>query len=184
MKILVNEERNSMEWKNRTAYVFIKTAKGKSHEVWQRFQSWDTAIGTWLVTGNYDVIVWLDTQDWDTIHQCISEIKNWSEVEHTSSHMVYNGHKRNNWWWEKPAGAWVLIKENTLNETSEKIHQWDWMTSGASIPGEWDYISWVAGENWEDVWHHLIEIKNENWYVHPYVPIKSWWNQQFKDKWW
>ena len=83
-----------------------------------------------------------------------------------------------------PAGAWILIRENKLDETSDKIKKWNWMTGGASILGEWDYISWVGGENWEDVWNHLVELKGENWQTHPYIPIKSWWNQKWKDNWW
>ena len=49
-----------MEWKNRSAYVFIKTAKGKADDVWKQFQKWDNVIGTWIVTGDWDVIVWFD----------------------------------------------------------------------------------------------------------------------------
>lgn len=173
-----------MDWKTRSAYVFIKTKDGKASDIWQRFQSWENVIGTWIVAGEWDVIVWFDAQDWDTIHRCVSEMKNWDEVEYTSSHWVYNGFKRDNWWWEKPAGAWVLFRENKLNETSDKIKKWNWATSGASIPGDWDYIAWIEGDSWDDVWHHLVDIKRENWQTLPYVPIKSWWNQTWKDKWW
>ncbi len=173
-----------MDWKNRSAYIFIKAAKGKTMDVWNRFQQWDNMIGTWIVSGEYDVIAWFDAKDWDTIHQCVSEIKNWDDVEHTSSHMVYNGFKKDWWWWEKPAGSWVFFRQNHLDDTTGKIKEWNWMTSGASIPGEWDYISWVSGENWDDVWNHLAELKQEKWETNPCVPIKSWWNQKWKDKWW
>lgn len=173
-----------MDWKTRSAYVFIKTRDGKAQEVWQRFQNWDNIIGTWIVTGEWDVIVWFDAQDWNIIHDCVNTIKNWDEVESTSSHMVFDGFKNDKWWWEKPAGAWVLFKENKLDETSEKIKQWNWATSGASIPGEWDYIAWIEGENWDEVWKHLANIKEEKWQALPCVPIKSWWNQTWKDKWW
>ena len=88
-----------MDWKNRSAYVFIKTQKGKAYDVWKRFQSWDNVIGTWIVDGNYDVIVWFDASDWETVHKCVESIKDWHEVEYTSSHMVYNGYKNDNWWW-------------------------------------------------------------------------------------
>lgn len=173
-----------MNWKYRSAYVFIKTKPGKAQEVWQRFHDWDNMIGTWMVTGDYDVIAWFDATDWDTVRRCVETIKGWNEVEFTSSHRVYNGTKKDNWWWEKPAGAWVFIRENKLDETSQKIEHWPWVTSGASIPGEWDYISWVAGENWDDLWNHLSEMKQENWEATPFVPIKSWWNQKWKDQWW
>ena len=173
-----------MEWKNRSAYVFIKTKKGKADYVWKQFQNWDNVIGTWVVTGDYDVIVWFDAHDWDTVHNCVQTIKGWTEVEHTSSHMVYNGYKNDNWWWEKPVGTWVLLKENKLDETLNKTRKWNWMISGASIPGDWDYMAWIEGENWDDVWNHLLEIKSENWETSAQIPIKSWWNQSWKNKWW
>ena len=98
--------------------------------------------------------------------------------------MVYNGYKNENWWWEKPAGAWVLFKENNLDETPNKTRKWNWMTSGTSIPGEWDYMGWIEGETWDDVWDHIFEVKSENWHISAQIPIKSWWNQSWKDKWW
>ena len=174
-----------MDWKNRSAYVFVKATKGKAHDVWQRFQTWDNMIGTWIIDGDYDVIAWFDATDWDTVHKCVTEIKNWNEVEYTKSHMVYDGFKHDNWWWwEKPAGTWVTFRENKHHETPEKIRKWNWMTNGASIPGEWDYISWVSGENWDEVWNHLFELKKENWETYNYVPIKTWWNQNWKNNWW
>ena len=173
-----------MDWKNRSAYVFIKTTKGKAHDVWQRFQQWENVIGTWTVPGDWDVIVWFDSTDLENVHQCVSTIKGLDEVENTSSHMVYNGYKKDHWWWEKPAGAWVLVKENKLDEANWKIKNWNWTTSGASIPGEWDYMAWVEGQNWDDVWNHLLEMKYQDWQTSTYVPIKSWWNKNWKDKWW
>jgi hypothetical protein len=174
-----------MEWKNRSAYVFIKTSKGKADDIWKQFQKWDNVIGTWIVTGNHwDVIVWFDAQDWETVHRCVSTIKNWKEVEQTSSHMVYNGHKTDKWWWEDPAGAWVMMRENKVDEAQPKIRNWSWMTSDASIPGEWDYISWVGGKNWNEVWNHLWEIKKGKWETTTHVPIKSWWKESWKENWW
>ncbi|MFO8077164.1 MAG: Lrp/AsnC ligand binding domain-containing protein [Thermoplasmatota archaeon] len=173
-----------MNWKDRTAYAFIKTKKGSAHQVWERFQSWDNVIGTWVVTGEYDVVAWFDAKDWDTIHDCIATIKQWDEVEDTNTHMVHQGYKTNRWWWEKPVGAWMLMKENQLDESVNRVSQWDWITSGASIPGDWDYMAWVEGENWDDVWNHLMDVKTGDWRTAALVPIKSWWNQDFKDKWW
>ena len=174
-----------MDWKYRSAYVFIKTKKGKAEKVWKRFQNWDNIIGTWIVTGGYDVIAWFDAQDWDTVYRCVSTVKDWDEVEHTSSHFVYDGHKNDNyWWWDKPAGAWVFFRDIKLEETPQKIQKWNWMMSGTSIPGEWDYIAWVGGENWEEVWKHFYELKGHNWETYYNVPIKSWWNQNWKNNWW
>ena len=173
-----------MNWKDRTAYAFIKTKQGTAHQVWERFQTWDNIIGTWIVTGEYDVVAWFDAKDWDTIHDCIATIKQWNEVEDTNTHMVHQGYKTNHWWWEKPVGAWVMMKEDQLDESSNKVPQWDWITSGASIPGDWDYMAWIEGDNWDDVWNHLMDVKTGNWRTAALVPIKSWWNKNFKEHWW
>ena len=98
--------------------------------------------------------------------------------------MVYNGYKNETWWWEKPAGAWVLVREEKLDEANEKIKNWPWTTSGASFAGDWDYLAWVEGQNWDEVWGHLFEMKTENWQTSTFVPIRSWWNQNWKNNWW
>ena len=68
-----------MGQKNRSAYVFIKTTKGKANEVWQRFHNWENVIGTWIVDGEWDVIVWFDAHDWDNTHHNVVTIKDWDE---------------------------------------------------------------------------------------------------------
>ena len=173
-----------MYWKDRSAYVFIKTRQGKAQEIWERFKSWENIIGTWIVTGEYDVVAWFDAKDWDTIHDCIATIKEWNEVETTSTHMVHNGYKNGTFWWEHPVGAWMLLKENKLDETLKAVPNWDWVTSGASIPGDWDYIAWIEGNNWDEVWNHLMEVKSGQWRTSALIPIKSWWNQNWKHNWW
>ena len=180
----MDEEKLIMDWKIRSAYIFIKTKKGKANEVWQRFQDWDNIIGTWIVSGGWDLIAWFDAPDLEIVHNCVATIKGWDEVEHTSSHMVYDGYKSDRWWWEKPAGAWVLLREKKMDEIPNKIKKWKWTTSGASIPGDWDYITWIEGQNWDEIWSHLNEIKTENWQTSAFVPIKSWWNQNWKNNWW
>jgi muconolactone delta-isomerase len=172
-----------MNWKNRSAYAFIKTRQGTAEQVWQRFHNWENMIGTWVVTGEYDVIAWFDAKDWDTIHDCIATIKQWDEVEDTKTHMVHNGYKNNNWWWEKPAGAWVMFKENHLDDTLYHVPDWDWITSGASIPGDWDYMAWIEAEDYDELWSHLMQTKQSHWRTSAALPLKSWWNTQWKQNW-
>ena len=173
-----------MDWKNRSAYVFIKTKRGKATDVWERIQSWDNIIGTWIVDGEWDVIAWFDAENWDVVHNCVDTIKDWDEVDHTSSHMIYNGFKNGTWWWEKPAGAWVLLREDKLNEAFNIFKAWNWTISGASIPGDWDYMAWIGGKNWDEILSHLLEIKDQKWQTKTFIPIKSWWNENWKNKWW
>jgi DNA-binding Lrp family transcriptional regulator len=173
-----------MDWKDRSAYAFIKTKEGKAHDVWQRLHTWKNMIGTWIVTGEYDVIAWYDAQDWNTIHDCVATIKEWDEVEHTTTHLVHQGYKKGGWWWEKPVGAWMLLKENKLDETTYALKNWQWITSGASIPGDWDYMAWIEGERWDDVWSHLMEAKAQHWRTSALIPIKSWWNHNWEYNWW
>ncbi len=173
-----------MYWKDRSAYAFIKTRQGTAEYVWQRFQSWENIIGAWVVTGEYDVIAWFDAKDWDTIHDCIATIKQWDEVENTNTHMVHNGYKNQNWWWNKPTGAWVMFKENKLDETSQYVPKWDWVTSGASIPGDWDYMAWIQADNWDELWHHLMETKQTNLKTTAVLPLKTYWNKNWEQNWW
>jgi len=173
-----------LNWKDRTAYTFIKTKQGTAQQVWQRFHTWENMIGAFIVAGEYDIVAWYDAKDWDTVHDCVATIKQWDEVEDTTTQMVHNGYKTGKWWWDKPVGAWMLLKENHLDETTHAISQWDWVTSGASLPGDWDYMAWVEGENWDDLWNHFLEMKSGQWRTSALIPIKSYWNQNWKENWW
>ncbi|MDG6219345.1 MAG: hypothetical protein QCI00_07880, partial [Candidatus Thermoplasmatota archaeon] len=71
-----------------------------------------------------------------------------------------------------------------LDETLEHMPNWDWVTSGTSIAGDWDYMAWVEGNNWDEIWNHLMELKSTEWRTSALIPIKSWWNQNWKYNWW
>jgi hypothetical protein len=42
----------------------------------------------------------------------------------------------------------------------------------------------VEGQNWDEVWKHLLEMQTEDWQTSTYIPVKSWWNQNWKNNWW
>jgi hypothetical protein len=174
-----------MDWEKRSAYVFIRCAKGKVETIWKKIQTWSHAIGSWIVSGEWDIITWLDAQSWDDVYKWTSEIRSWEGVEYTSSHLVYRGYKNGGWWWKKPAGTWTLIRGGKMDGDFDKLKSWNWITSAVSIPGNWDYLLWLEGDSWNEVWEHVMTLcTQEHWDTLTHVPVKSWWNDSWEHKWW
>lgn len=173
-----------MSWNKRSAYIFMRTAPGAAKNVWEKCKTWEKVIGSWIVTGDWDVVAWIDAASWDDVYGACAEIRNWEGVSLTSSHFVYEGIKNGHWWWEKPAGTWVFVRDAHLNGRLKKIKEWPWVVSAVSLPGSWDYLLWVWGDKWEDVWTRIWELNQSGFQTLTKVPIQSWWNQSWKSKWW
>ena len=71
-----------------------------------------------------------------------------------------------------------------LNGEIKDTKKWKWAGSVASVPGEWDYLAWVGGDNWDQVWKGVEGMNEKGWRTETLVPIKSWWNKSWKKEWW
>ena len=156
-----------MEWKNRSAYLLAKTEPGQAQKVWKSVQSWPETIGASIVTGGWDVVVWTDAYSWDEVYDLAAKLRSAGGVTASSSHWVHQGFKNGSWWWDWPAGAWVFWRDSKLNGSVKKIENWKWAVSSASIPGDWDWLTWVGGKN-----NRLAADINSkfNWILHSSTP--------------
>lgn len=173
-----------MEWKDRSAYLLLKTQPGHSEKVWRSLQNWRQGIGAWVVTGPWDVMAWVDSNSWNEVYELVASLRRNHAISATSSHWVHEGWKNAGWWWEWPSGAWVLWRDSALNGHGKKSLQWKWATSSASIPGDWDWITWVGGKDWSQVWTNVMEFQKSGWQTETLVPVRSWWNKKWSKEWW
>jgi hypothetical protein len=172
------------EWKSRSAYMFIKSAPDQVEAIWKKLQGWQHTIGAWIITGDFDLLCWYDVDKPEAMQARVAEVRGWSGVQHTASHFVHQGYKNGAWWWDKPAGVWMLARENGPMNRWAEMTKWDGQVSTASTPGEWDTMSWVAGKSWDDTWDKVMEAKKWGWETKTLVPMRSWWNQKVKNTWW
>lgn len=172
-------------WKERTAYVFIRTEGKYTENVWKKVQKWEESIGAWIVTGDWDVLLWIDTQNLDRVYKKVTELRKWDGVIATSTHFVYEGLKNGTTWWSQPCGAWVLVRDRTLNGNLESIAKQKYVVSVASAPGQWDYIVWVNGSSWDEVLENTWALHTKGYQTLTKIPQKSWWNPAWQNKsWW
>lgn len=162
----------------------MKAKPGMAEKVWKSFQQCDEAIGAWVVTGDWDVIAWVDAYSWDGVYDLVAKMRKENWIESSSSHWVHHGHKNGSWWWDWPAGAWVLWRDNKLNGSWKKTTNWKWAVSSASVPGDWDWVTWVGGKNWNEVWNHVLDFQKPGWQTTTLVPVRSWWNKSWAKNWW
>lgn len=172
------------EWKARSAYMFIKSKPDMVETLWKKFQGWQWTIGAWVITGDYDLMVWYDVDKPEAMQGRVSEVRGWPGVVHTASHFVHQGYKNGAWWWEKPQGVWMMAREAGPMNRWKDMCSWEGQVSTASMPGEWDTMSWVAGKDMGQTWDLVMSAKSKGWETKTIVPMRSWWNEKVKSGWW
>jgi hypothetical protein len=173
-----------MEWKRRSAYVFVRTRPGSAESVFMKVNQWDHTIGAFMTHWPWDVLVWMDAENIEDAHKWVAEIRSWREVEWTSTQPVFMGFKREYWFWEREACAWVKIRSKAMSETYEDLKRYEWMATFASVPGDWDCIGLVSGNNWQDVFMYMAELKEKGYEIECYTPFRWWWNETWRSRWW
>jgi hypothetical protein len=172
------------DWSKRSAFLLVQTDWEAGQKLWKDVQKWDQTIGAWLVTGSWDMVVWVDARSWEELYEKVVWVRSQKGVKATSSHFVYKGTKSDKWWWDWPVGNWVLARGPRLNGDLKDFRTHPWAVTAASIPGDWDYLVWVGGKKWEEVWEHVGEMNKGGWHTQTLVPLKSWWNRSWKAWWW
>ena len=173
-----------MEWKRRSAYVFVRTRPGMAENVFLKVNRWDHTIGSFMTHWPWDILVWMDAENIEETHKWVAEIRSWPEVEWTSTQPVFMGYKRDYWFWERPACAWVKIRSKTMAETYEDLKSYEWISTFSSVPGDWDCIGLVAGDSWEDVFMYMADLKSAGYEIECYTPFRWWWNESWQSRWW
>lgn len=172
-----------MEWKRRSAYVLIKTRPGQGENVYNRLKEWDQTIGTFMIHWPYDVMVWFDAENIEETHHYVAEIRSWKEVDWTSTQQVFQGYKSDGWFWEKPAGTWIKIRSNNMYATYDDLKNYDWISTYASVPGDWDCFAYVYGSAMEEVFKYMGELKQKGYEIECFTPYNSYWNEAWKTRW-
>ena len=173
-----------MEWKRRSAFVFIKTRSGQADRVYDKLCAWNHAVGVFMTHWPWDMMVWFDAENIDVTHKWVEEIRSWDEVDWTSTQPVFMGYKRDYWFWERPACAWVKLRSKTMDQTYEDLKNYEWMCTFASVPGDWDCVGLVCGNNWEEVMQYMGELKGKGYELECYTPFRWWWNKKWEHHWW
>ena len=171
------------EWNNRSAYVLVRGESAAVEAIWKSCRKWKETIGVSMVAGTWDLLVWVDVRSMDDLYKRVAWIRGRKGVEVTSSHFVYKGMKNSKDWWDWPAGSWVFLRAPRLDVDVEKLARRPWASSVASLPGDWDYLMWAGGKDWEKVWSNIRSLNQSGWKTETAVPLKSWWNRRNKQAW-
>ena len=138
----------------------------------------------WMLTGQWDMMIWIDADKMEEVYKKVCSLRGVKGVKATSTQLVYKGIKNGKWWWEWPSGAWVNMRAPHLNGELRSFKKWPWMTSAVSVPGEWDYLVWAGGSNWNQVAKRIWELNKGGWHTDTMVPFKTWWNRSWRRNWW
>ena len=77
----------------------------------------------------------------------------------------------------------MLVRSNDIYSTYEDLKNYDYVGFAASIPGEYDCIAMFYGENYNELFNYIWDVKSRGFDIEFFAPLKYYWNTEFKDQW-
>ena len=171
-----------MDYTNKTGYIFLKVNTGYTREVFEQFKTTDWVIGAWAVTGDYDLIVWVNAKTEDDLYRYANSIREWKGVEMTNSHYVHDGFLTNFETLTNPNGAWVRLRVDTMKDIPTYLKNYNFVGSYASIPGEYDYLVWTNGETVHETIENVLTMtKDRTWRTYTHIPVYTYFNENMNN---
>ncbi len=169
-----------MEFNKRTAYVYIKTQTGHTKQVYDHFLKHDWVIGAWAVTGEYDVIAWVNAKNDDDVYNYASTIKGWEGVDYTTSYLVHNGYLQDYGRLDTPNGVWVRLRVDRMDQALTYFKDYNFIGSWANLPGEYDFTLYITGESTRAAIENVLRLTEKRpWRTLTYVPVYSYLNANY-----
>jgi uncharacterized protein with GYD domain len=170
----------AMEFNNRTGYIFIRTQGGNTKKVFEQFKKPDWVIGAWTVTGEYDVIAWVNAKNEDEVYNWANTIKMWEGVEYTNSHFVHNGYFKDMETLNNPNGAWVKIRGDRMDAILTYLKDYNYVGGWVNVPGEYDFLAYVYGDNPRATLENVLRMtENHNWRTYTHIPLYTYVNKNY-----
>ena len=172
-----------MEWENRSSCIFIRCYPGKAESTYNVIKEWDNTIGVFLATGTYDIIAWIDTKDVKDTYSWVSKIRTWPEVEWTSTQQTLTGYRNETGYWEKPACGWFKVRTSNSYTTCEELNNCEHVAYYTSTTGDYDWVGFFYGENYNEIFNFMYELKSKGYEIEYYPTPKYYWNTNYQNKW-
>jgi hypothetical protein len=172
-----------MEFTKKTGYIFIKTATSTTKHIFDTLKTNDWVIGAWVVTGDYDIIAWVNAKNEDDLFTYAQTVRHYAGVEYTNSHYVYNGYVQNFETFTNPNGAWVRVRGlDHLDGTVQKnLKDYAFVGGWVTIPGDYDYLVWTHGKTTHEAMENVLRMtETQNWKTYTHVPVYTYLNPTFR----
>ncbi len=172
-----------MEYNKRTGYIFLKTITGNTKNIFDQIAKTDWAIGAWAVTGEYDIIAWVNAKNEEDLYSFANTLRTWEGVEFTNSHYVYNGFVENWDSLDSENGAWVRLRGHHQDNIPAHLKDYDFIGGWANITGDYDFLVWTHGDTTRATLENVLRMtENRNWRTFTHIPVYTYINHDFKDK--
>jgi hypothetical protein len=169
-----------MEFNKKTAYVYIKTQAGQAKQVYEQFRKQDWVIGAWAVTGEYDIIAWVNARNDDDVYTYANTMKGWAGIDYTTSYFVHNGYFHDYNKIDDPNGVWVRLRTEHMQEALGHFKEHDYIRSWANLPGEYDFLLYVTGDSTRVALENVMRLtENHKWRTQTYVPVYHYLNANY-----
>ena len=166
-----------MQYSKKTGYIFVKTNPGYTKEVYDHFTKADFVIGAWVVTGDYDIIAWVNAHNEDDLYKYATTIRGWNGVEYTNSHYVHEGYVEDVNALRNTNGTWVRLRADNMQDFPNYLREYPYVKAWASMPGEYDYLVYTTGNTMHEAMENVLKMTHHrNWRTYTHVPLYAHWN--------
>ena len=173
---------SALELKNRTGFIYVRTQGGTTRRIFDQLRGQDWVVGVWTVTGDPDLIVWVNAKHYDDMYGWSQTIKTWNGVEFTNSHFVHNGYVNNFDAMSDPNGVWVRLRTDRMDTVPTQLKDYnDRIGCWVNMPGEYDFMIWFTGTDTRDALDNVLRFtENRNWRSHTHVPCQAYLNPNYR----
>ncbi len=170
-----------MQLKNRTGYIFLRTNGSSTKKVWEHLKTLDFVIGAWVVTGDYDVITWVNAKNEDDLYRYATTLRHIAGVELTNSHLAHAGDVRDWKSFEGQHGAWVRVRADKIETTAASLKEMSYVGGWAEIPGDYDYLVWTQGKDLRETTENVMRMtEHAGWRTYTHVPVWAYLNKDMQ----
>ncbi len=166
-----------MGWENRSAYVFIKSRKGKSTDVFNMFKDRKDAVGVFLTAGKYDIMAWITSKTIQLTSRIVSEIRFSPDVEEVKVQLACYRTSNERVSLLKPGYMWLAVRKGEYHDVCATLNRFRNLAMAVSTSGDYGCVAMMHGDQQDQI-HNLVHaLEQEGCEVDCFPSLKYHWNR-------
>ena len=166
-----------MGWDNRSAYILVRSRKGKSTDVFNEFKDKNYAVGVFQIAGKYDVLIWATTKTVEDMSWIVSEVRFYSEVEEVNVQLACYCTSNERVALLKPGYMWLAIRKEEYYVVCSILNRFRNLAMAVSTSGGYNCIAMLHGDQQDQIHNLVCALEEEACEVECFPALSYYWNR-------